>query len=211
MKSNRGGRRSETTAVTRERVLDVALRRFRAGGYAAVSLRGVAVELGLTAPALYRHFEDKADLVAAVLEHGFSDLRARFADVLTEGTARDRLRATLKALLDFGLAEPRVYQTLAYPADERAVRAVVRRLHRPARIAFRFLADRVCECMDEGLVHPGDPEQVALVLWSHSHGLLSMYLSAHLDVEEEEFRRLYWECSDAVGRGLLLAHAGASE
>ena len=36
----------------------------------------------------------------------------------------------------------------------------------------RFLRDRVRECMDAEVLAPGDPDGIALTLWSLLHGLL---------------------------------------
>lgn len=188
--------------VSRDMVVAVALQRFRAGGYGAISLRGVADELGITAPALYRLFDNKSDLVAALLEQGFQDLMGRLASALAAATPSDRLRGTMAAFLDFALAEPRVYQTLTYPADEPEIREVVRRLHAPAQIAFQFLTDRVREAIHDGSLVSDDPRKAALVLWSHSQGLISMYLSAHIEMKEDAFRRLYWDCTNMIGRDL---------
>lgn len=200
-----------STKVTRDMVAGVAFQRFRAGGYGAISLRGIAEELGITAPALYRLFNDKSDLVAALLERAFKDLTGRLTTALTAATPPARLCATMGAFLDFALAEPRVYQTLTYPAEEPEIRDVVNRLHAPARVAFQFLADRVREAMDDGFLVSDDPYRAALVLWSHSHGLISMYLSAHLEMDEDAFRRLYWDCGRRIGRDLRAAPGPAAD
>ena len=163
--------------ITREAVVEAAARRFRDAGYGAVSVRGVAEDLSVTAPALYRHFRDRADLVAAVLEEGLQGLTHRLGQAAAAPTPAERLRATAGAILDFALAEPRVYQTLTFPADVPELRDVVPRLHDPVRSVGRFLSDRVRERMDRGTLAPGDPDVVALALWSHSHGLISMHLS----------------------------------
>ena len=55
---------------TRQRVLDVAARQFRARGYAGVSLRDIADEAGMKAGSLYYHFRSKDEIVASVLDIG---------------------------------------------------------------------------------------------------------------------------------------------
>ena len=53
--------------ATRERIIDVASKQFRANGVAAVGLAGIMSDAGLTNGAFYTHFESKEDLVRAVL------------------------------------------------------------------------------------------------------------------------------------------------
>ena len=52
---------------TRERILEVALALFADKGYEATSMREIAQRVGITKPALYYHFDSKADIVRAML------------------------------------------------------------------------------------------------------------------------------------------------
>ncbi|MEZ4240460.1 MAG: TetR family transcriptional regulator [Myxococcota bacterium] len=58
----------EEAAETRERLLDAALDVFHADGVARPSLTKVAEHAGLTRGAIYGHFENKADLFAALCD-----------------------------------------------------------------------------------------------------------------------------------------------
>jgi TetR/AcrR family acrAB operon transcriptional repressor len=55
-------------AITREQLLDAAERVFRERGVASASLGEVAAAAGVTRGAVYWHFRDKADLLAALCE-----------------------------------------------------------------------------------------------------------------------------------------------
>lgn len=67
-------------AATRQRILDVAARRFRDEGIAAVGLAGVMADAGLTNGAFYAHFGSKDDLVTEVLDAKLTEQRAVMAD-----------------------------------------------------------------------------------------------------------------------------------
>ena len=78
------GSRGEETAL---RVREAALRLFADKGYAAVSMREIASEVGLQAGALYNHFPTKQAILVDLLETHMVDLIAawesesrRFAD-----------------------------------------------------------------------------------------------------------------------------------
>ncbi len=60
--------RDEQAQVTRERILDAALRVI-ARGIASLSVPAVAREAGVSTPTVYRHFGTKRDLLAAVYPH----------------------------------------------------------------------------------------------------------------------------------------------
>lgn len=59
--------------LTRERVLEVALRVADAEGIEALSMRRLAAELGVEAMSLYNHVSSKADLLSAVLDRAIAD------------------------------------------------------------------------------------------------------------------------------------------
>jgi TetR/AcrR family acrAB operon transcriptional repressor len=61
-------------AMTRERLLDAAERVFVEHGVARTSLTEVAAAAGVTRGAVYWHFKDKADLLAAVCERAILPL-----------------------------------------------------------------------------------------------------------------------------------------
>lgn len=74
-----------STPVTRDRILDTAEALFAERGLAATPVRDIAAAVGLTAAALYNHFEGKEALYAAVLERGIRPL----VDVLEELGGRE--------------------------------------------------------------------------------------------------------------------------
>ena len=60
---------------TRELILQTALRLFAQKGFEGVSVRDIAGELELTAPALYVHFKSKQEILEAILRR-MEDSRA---------------------------------------------------------------------------------------------------------------------------------------
>lgn len=82
------------TAVRREQIAEAALSLLAEQGVGALTARGVARAVGLTAPALYKHFPGgKADILASILdlldEVKSEGLRAALQ---ASGTSLDKLR-----------------------------------------------------------------------------------------------------------------------
>ena len=67
----------------RDTILAAAGVRFHKRGYARTSLEDIAGDLGVTAPALYRHFRNKDDLYTATLEVNLRHLETCIADAET--------------------------------------------------------------------------------------------------------------------------------
>ncbi|WP_433721489.1 TetR/AcrR family transcriptional regulator [Actinoplanes sp. CA-051413] len=74
------GRRERLRAETVTEIKHAARRLLVAGGPSAISLRAIARDLGMTAPALYRYFASLDALILAIVTDLFEDLRAAVAD-----------------------------------------------------------------------------------------------------------------------------------
>lgn len=96
-----------TSATRRTEILSAAAKLFAARGYHGVSIGDLGRAVGLTGPALYRHFRGKEALLAEML----LDISER---LLTEGRRRatdaanpaDTLDALLRWHIEFALGDP---------------------------------------------------------------------------------------------------------
>ena len=84
-------RRERLRAETVNEIKLAARRLLVAGGPAAISLRAIARELGLTAPALYRYFSSLDALILTTVTDLFADLRAAVADAAAEHAGEEPL------------------------------------------------------------------------------------------------------------------------
>lgn len=76
------------TKLTRESVLEVAMRRLGEYGLSGLSMRGIATELGVQPGALYWHFANKQSLVAGVCDQLVAPLATQqFSDPVDAGMA----------------------------------------------------------------------------------------------------------------------------
>lgn len=145
-------------------------------GLAGVSLRAVAKCAGVTAPAIYRHFDGKEDLLWSVCQRGHEIFASYLARALKAKTPRARLVASGQAYLDFAL-EHRPYYMVMFvaPVEHLGFEILERKSLDAGGTTFQMLVDRVRECMDEGVIAPGDPVADAVIIWAHVHGLVSLY------------------------------------
>jgi AcrR family transcriptional regulator len=142
----------------------------------ALSLRAVAREAGVTAPSLYLHFADKAELVEAVLGERFGELDATLeAAAAGLDDPGERLTARAHAFVGFGLAHPGHFKVMYEGRDLAALRQV------PWPGNGRGIQDRVesdvAALMTAGRVPAADPAGVALLLWQGLHGVVALRIS----------------------------------
>ncbi|HKR46149.1 MAG TPA: TetR/AcrR family transcriptional regulator [Paraburkholderia sp.] len=74
--------RSDASSNSRERILAAATRLAQAHGYGGLNYRDLADEVGIKAASIYHHFENKADLGAAVARRYWEDSAAALDDML---------------------------------------------------------------------------------------------------------------------------------
>ena len=169
----------------RRALVDAALPLLRKGGAEALTLRAVARAAGVSQSAPYRHFADRAALVAAVAEDGFRRLRERLiaaaraparATGRTQQTARGGLKAIALAYVRFALEHPEEYRVMfgaevaASPPAEASERQQV----------YALLRDGIAALQQGGLVRAGDAGTMALSAWSLVHGLAMLALDGQL-------------------------------
>jgi AcrR family transcriptional regulator len=89
--------------ASRARILDAATQIAGERGYEGTTIGRVSAKCGLPASSIYWHFEDKDDLIAAVIERSFAQWVSAW-QAPTEGTPRERLvglaHQVAKALLE---------------------------------------------------------------------------------------------------------------
>jgi AcrR family transcriptional regulator len=73
------GRTATRRSGRRQQIIEVAADRFRTSGYHNVGINDIAEDLGLTGPALYRHFRNKQELLLATVENAVDGFVAAYA------------------------------------------------------------------------------------------------------------------------------------
>ncbi len=102
----------------REALIKAGLRAVAEDGPDGFSLRGVATRAGVTASAVYRHFRDKDELLAAIAAECWERLAATMADAVTRadgGDSLERFRQTGIASVQFAVAHPEHFRAMTVP------------------------------------------------------------------------------------------------
>ena len=164
---------------TRTRLLAHARDVYLEGGPVGFSLREVARRSGVSAAAVYRHFDDKEALLGAVCGEGFRIFSSYLLRSLGEATPRARMLAAGDQYRKFALENPRDYRFIFMSTAEELgfTRGAITREQSPT---FQFLVDRAKECIASRDLAPADPVEIAAMIWAHVHGLASLRLSGHL-------------------------------
>jgi AcrR family transcriptional regulator len=107
-------RRGERAQLTRQAVADRALRVADAAGVDALTIRGLATELGVTPMALYWHFRSKDELLSEVTERVWAEIGTDVEDTVPW---TEQLRGLLESLLRVLRAHPAAAHLMLRPPD----------------------------------------------------------------------------------------------
>ena len=158
-------------------LIDAGLKLIEKKGVRALTLREIGARVGVSRMAAYRHFSDKADLLAAIREAGFS----QFADALEQARSRagktfsSRLRAMALAYVRFAAEHPAHFEVMFSWSPEHPARPS------PAgERAFGILEHTIREGQQSGDVGPGDSVTIARVVWAQVHGVSILRLAPDL-------------------------------
>jgi AcrR family transcriptional regulator len=105
-------RRYKNHAATRQEIIAVAWKQIAEYGASALSLRAIAREMEMTAPALYRYFPDRDALVTNLIVEAFTSLGATLLagqESTVTGDHAGRLTATGMAYRAWAMTYPQRY------------------------------------------------------------------------------------------------------
>lgn len=201
-------RREQQREDTTSEIKVVARQQMAEGGATALSLRAIARQMGLTAPALYRYYENRDALVTALIVEAYTALADAMA-AADEAVERDdfhgRFQAIAFAFREWAIRHPQDY-TLIYgtpipgyeaPRDQTVepaarVMIIIGRTLGEALAAGKLKMPAVYDALPPGLqtavndILPYLPENsspagvvLTMTLWARLHGVVWGELYEH--------------------------------
>jgi len=179
----------------KNKILNCAIKVYMSEGYKNFSMRKVAKCAEITATAIYRHFENKDDLILAIVSEGFRLLERFVLNVAKEeASEKERLILTQKSYLDFALSYPIFYELMFMRGSN--IGDIMRsddEKYKQMRGTFLMMVERVSACMNKGDIRKADPMKTAFKIFAFAHGTVSLYLADRIRMDKEQFDDEYME------------------
>ena len=194
----------ERSPLTQEAILARSIEIVDATGIDSLSLRSLARDLGVSAPALYDHIESKDSLLRLLAGEGYANLTARWAELDSEDIPA-WIRATSHSYVGFALDRPGLFAAMfryrpifvSGPGalEDTAATAV---FQQSLAVIERAVATKI--------LGGASPVELALGLWAAMHGAATVLSMS------PEMRQADW-LVDLMIDGLLAGwkQAGAAE
>lgn len=179
----------------RNALVTAALQRVEEQGGDAFSLREAARDVGVSANAAYRHFQDKGALLAAVATVGFEALSTEMQQALDAphraGCAGEsQLKAVGRAYVAFALARPHLFQLMFTDRGTSCLDVEAAMQGPPPGVLLGQALD-VLEA--EGGVAPDRRAAAAMDAWVVAHGFATLALNGPPALRDPTARALVLE------------------
>jgi AcrR family transcriptional regulator len=162
----------------RATLIEAGLKLIEEKGVRALTLREIGSRVGVSRMAAYRHFSDKADLLAAIREAGFVQF-VEALEIAWRGALPNfssRLTALAVAYVRFAAAHRAHFEVMfGEPSDENAPPG-----GGPGARAFGILVETIQSGQESGEVREGDPVTFARIAWAQVHGISMLGLEPDL-------------------------------
>jgi len=166
----------------RQNILNAARTLLFSKGYADFSMRRLAERIEYTPTTIYLHFKDKRE----ILFHLREEVYGLVTDLLETAAASEknparRVRAVIRAFVDFGLSDPDRYR-LAFGENASAELKPITFLQEGTKglHAYETVRKMVQDMGKKKSKETEDLDCLTQVLWANTHGLIT-FLNYHSD------------------------------
>ncbi|MGX1810935.1 TetR/AcrR family transcriptional regulator [Nocardia sp. NPDC055321] len=165
------------TAATRSTVQTAAVRVFARHGYAASTIRDIAVEAGVSIGTIYRHYPTKDALYADLLDQALTGLLALTEELSGPGSPVETIRKFTARYLSGLTADDRAAEFMIVVNQGVAAgspAASIARLHDAHRAMWRAFENLIRRGRADGEFGHGDPAQLTTCYFAMLGGLTSI-------------------------------------
>lgn len=214
----------------KEQIKETAWKQIAEYGAPALSLRAIARELKISAPAIYNYFHDRDALVTALIidaysSFGDSQLEAR--DAIPETDVQGRFHAIGMAYRNWALTYPQRYQLIfgtpipgyeapmmvVLPSAARSLSAlvsVVEQLRAGENLnvqSFPEVKEEYKASFEVWKTYGGEANllslSVAMIIWSRVHGIVSLEIAGNLPPFGSSGNDLYLFEMDSIAKQFI--------
>lgn len=158
-------------------------------GVAALSLRAVAKQAGVSHAAPYRHFKGKAALMSGLAQAGFSRLRSVIsmaADKIPYDPEQKLVEAGV-AYVHLALRNPELMQLMFSTAPGQVVDM---QLRQSSMATLEPLVDIMNTGIEAGIFRDRDAHELALVAWTSMHGMAMLLVARLMEIDVADEKSL---------------------
>lgn len=162
----------------REALINGACQQIEQNGATALNLSKLAQKIGVSQPAVYRHFPNKQALAISVAQRGLEQLAAALQETTQnlESDAFKGIRAITKAYVEFALNNPEIAR-LMFGMKERTTEPALQDASSSAAVPIFRIVEAAHSC---DRLRNNDVVQAVRIIWAAIHGLAMLLMDEQI-------------------------------
>lgn len=179
-------------AVSRDDVLDAAMRLLSDGGAEALSMRRLAGELGVSTQVVYSRVGGKPEVARALHDRGFEQLHAKAALLAEVADTREAVHAVAQFYFDHAVEDPMRFELMFGTPVKEFVRDDAAHAVEVSCFAATWIAS-VRHHLDatDPARQRGTAVRLAWRLWTAVHGITTVHLAGHSSPDDDPAAELH--------------------
>ncbi|MDO9263358.1 MAG: TetR/AcrR family transcriptional regulator [Desulfosalsimonadaceae bacterium] len=173
----------------KKKILDTALAMMCDDGFDVLSMRKLALRLGMTAANIYNYYKNKDELYLVIQTNGFQMLCDRFQEIAASPLPdADKPGAMMRAYVDFGISNPDYYEimfsrnTPKYEDYKNTPMELAATIEKQTALRVAEITTQAILSYGASGTHPlsisaSDAGYLTIALWSALHGIVNLHNS----------------------------------
>jgi AcrR family transcriptional regulator len=153
-----------STEERKEQIINEAIRIIHEEGYGALSIRVLSKRVGITEPAIYRHFLNKDDIIKGILDRIYHFGNHLFERAKNKETFSEKLKMFIVSHFEFFEDKPEM-TSVVFSEDlflhNKELESKLGELMKQRKRMLKKIFD---EANQEGYEIKGDPEDISLII-----------------------------------------------
>jgi AcrR family transcriptional regulator len=178
----------------RQRILHAAQKLFLTKGFEKTSIRNIADAIEYSPSTIYLYFKDKNDLLFALHQMAFEVMTNELSNLGEQPTAFDGFVQMGRQYVKFALENPEMYDLMFLMIAPIESLECNEDLWDDGNRALDLLKMTIEACKLEGYFSKDKTDDLALLIWSTMHGMVTIYgrrrMSMFKETDEENKERI---------------------
>lgn len=163
---------------TKQRLIQITRKMIDQDGVDSISLRELGKELNMSRSAMYRHFKNKEDLLAAIVAENFLSLNSKISKLIeVNGDIRKLLKDILCTYYDYGMKNKEHYHLMFQKQWDKNLYPDI---YKSAFAIFGLVET----CLEKAGNIKKTPNQLTAIIFAFIHGLVELNSAQHTEVEK---------------------------
>ncbi|PUU94420.1 MAG: TetR family transcriptional regulator [Halanaerobium sp.] len=181
--------RNAKNKLIKDSIIKAAREIIEKDGLAALSIRKLAKKVGYSPAAIYQYFDNKSEIVKAVIEEGYKDIiKSIVAEHSNFNSVEEEIRFKLKNYINSALENKYYYQAVMISEEKNILQftAILNSDLRQEQSALQILIDLIKKGQKQDEFSDKKAENLAKTIWTATYGLITRMIIERVEEQKKQ-------------------------